>query len=329
MFLLIKRFTRGHNRSLPDGRVVAVAAHSDSRPSAQPDLFHHQAASPPPEPEPLLSIEPELHHTLPGAAAAAHAIAQRFFPHHRLHLTTMREAGGIAGQITAPHFPHLRYGAVHFVPPTAGGEPDLLLQVATTNAGKPRLPSEIAWTLLHELGHAVQLARFEAAPEATRQAVIRQWRDELAWTDEDPLHTAEARSRVLRWTMPGSGPRASLDAMPLARARASVAVNVEPLLHREGGAYYHQFEEWFAERFAAWATSNSAPRSAIEHFFSESFAALRDAFRKALHLLGQPTPPACAFERWASATWREAGGGDLRKTILVLGRNSGSVVTGR
>ena len=164
MFLLIKRFTRGHNRSLPDGRVVAVAAHSDSRPAAQPAPFQHRAPPPPAPDEPLLSIEPELHYALPGAAAAAHAISTRFFPHHRMHLAAIRETPGAAGQITAPRFPQLTHGATHFVPPAAGQDPDLVLQVATTNAGRPRLPSEMAWTLLHELGHAVQLARFEAAP---------------------------------------------------------------------------------------------------------------------------------------------------------------------
>lgn len=317
MLLLIKRLVRGHSRTLPTGQVVRVAPYFDSQPAAQIRPLDAPGAPPP---RPQVSASTELATALPGATAAAQVIAERFFPGHRLHLSVLQDMPGASGMFHAPAAPHLTYGAMHYVPPSHGDGPDLVVQVATTYQGQQRQPHELAWTLLHELGHAVQVARFEAAPEETRTAIYRQWQQETEG-GADPLRTPEARSRTLRWMMPGSPARAQLEAMEKEAARAGLARHTAPLL--EGGAYYHRFEEWFAERFAAWATHSSAPRSAIERFFSASLAALRDTMRRALALLGQPTPPEGAFERWAGETWRQAGGGgggggELHKALLLL-----------
>lgn len=240
----------------------------------------------------------------PSFAAAAEEMQQRLMPRHVIRLdaedTTMRPAGFI----TSPRR-DLEYGQENAVPAGGDGLPDFVITInVADHTGKLRPAADVVHTLLHEFGHAFQFTRFHQAPAETQAAIRAQWDAEThrRRTLLEGHDTADAAS-VRRWVSRGTTE---------AEMRPTLDANL-----KHHAPYYRRFEEWFAEKFAAWMTGREHD-SPVARFFAAARVALLDAWRRALALLGMPTDlPGGAFERFLDESWT-AGGRPMRKAIIFL-----------
>lgn len=300
---MVKALVHGHQRRLPSGRVLFIAPYATRTPSADqagPDLFSYRPVQgPPPNPKRhgLLHLDASLERAVPGIGAAAREMVGRLLPGYRVDIVAVRDPKMPTGLVNSPHSP-LSYGREDPVLPKAGAT-DFRITLNLRPSGDTDRPREdVLHTLLHEVGHAFMMARVYTAPKEVQDAIRAQWQAEIVQGAKGHPRPASATDfadqvTMSTWLRRGVAPEDKLRLHGLRQLQAG------------SGQYYRSWDEWFAERFASWVR-DEAPDSAITRFFRDALDALKDAWSRALEILGMKPPPMDApLARFATATWRE------------------------
>jgi hypothetical protein len=174
-------------------------------------------------------------------------------------------------------------------------------KAATIRVTTNRSDAAVFHSVFHELGHLWYFQNFKKAAPELQDEIIAQHRAEMmAVKGRDGMNTITPRPAAMRAVE--SALRDS-DA-ELAARRAAVAD--DPAKWSYGDRHYaEQFDEWFAERFARWLTTNEAPASVLERFFQDAINILRQVYATALRLTGFKVEPG-AIERLLSDRWNAA-----------------------
>jgi predicted RNA methylase len=257
-----------------------------------------------------VEIAPGLEEACPGFTAAAEELHRTLFPELRVTVRMTADKALPAGHINSPHT-LTGYGLTEQVKPKSATS-DLVIDVNRHGAlGQERPAESMADTLLHEFGHAFQIARYYGEPEDVRKPIIDQWAADLRGPNDiryDAADLARIKKMILAW--------------PDENERMDDPEHVGQVV-RGDNRYFAVFEEWFAERFATWAAAKTPDESPIGKFFGGAIATLRLAFRRAAQVLGIPLPAAGAFERFADAAW-QAGQPSAESQITQWGMPAGA-----
>lgn len=251
----------------------------------------------------------------PRFAAAAEEMRARLMPRHVVRLHAEDASMRPSGYITSPRR-DLEYGQDNTVAAGSDGTPDFVITInVADHTGKLRPGPDVVHTLLHEFGHAFQFSRFQTAPAETQAAIIAQWQAETHGDPGEDGDIGTSRRSSL-------GDRDFADVASVRRwfSRGIEADQMRPTLDanlNHTAPYYRRFEEWFAEKFAAWMTLREHD-TPIARFFAAGRVALAEAWRAALKLLGmRASSVGGAFERFLDEAWA-TGGQTMRKAIIFL-----------
>ena len=98
---------------------------------------------------------------------------------------------------------------------------------------------------LHEMGHHVKVHAFETASRTDQQIIVKAYRAELKETEGQTVR--QARPLTTDMNNPRAGELAEAD-------------------------YHKNFDEWFAEGFSRWATTNERPRTTLARALDRVFS---------------------------------------------------------
>lgn len=142
---------------------------------------------------------------------------------------------------------------------------------------------EVWATMTHELGHFVQQYKYASAPAETKVAIKAAFEEWLANTPHNE----------------------SMDKFIAKRDNAVIAYHNtrgfrpgQTLENVNQRKYWMQFEEWFAEQVARWATSNVKPLTTVERFFksvSDAILKVLEAATRKFNVSFEPVPAMAAW----------------------------------
>ncbi len=167
----------------------------------------------------------------------------------------------------------------------------------------PDLPQSLALeTLAHEIGHAVQFAKFDQLPLEKKQAILDAYMSWFSQTND--LNTSMAE------LLKGSYPH------HLFKANASNADtrlrDLEPDQLRQVEEYHASFPEWFANQTARWLTTDAEPRGVVETFFSELAELIKRFFAE---VAGKETPANEEVAAWLRENWQRYEAGEATSRV--------------
>lgn len=146
--------------------------------------------------------------------------------------------------------------------------------------------AEVWATMTHELGHIVEKYLFATAPANVQTAVAAAFGE---WRANRPMN--ENMRKLIQ-----------------ARDNAVIAYyntrnfTEDRTLNQMGSPeerqYWMEFEEWFAEQVARWATSAEKPLSTVEKFFKQLATTLKEIFAAAANKFGLSFEPSKAMADW-------------------------------
>ena len=156
------------------------------------------------------------------------------------------------------------------------GSNDILIAV------DPDLDPQILLEVIgHEFGHAIQRVMYNNAPQATRDAIRKEYE---AWYKKATTGTVEqfVRSRMT--------PRRAEES--LASPSVDTQASVTTLRDLD---YWLKFDEWFADQVARWVVTDDKPIGVVQQFFASVAAKMR----KLVALLGKKeTAPAASVKKF-------------------------------
>ena len=156
------------------------------------------------------------------------------------------------------------------------GSNDILIAV------DPDLDPQILLEVIgHEFGHAIQRVMYNNAPQATRDAIRKEYE---AWYKKATTGTVGqfVRSRMT--------PRRAEES--LASPSVDTQASVTTLRDLD---YWLKFDEWFADQVARWVVTDDKPIGVVQQFFASVAAKMR----KLVALLGKKeTAPAASVKKF-------------------------------
>lgn len=137
----------------------------------------------------------------------------------------------------------------------------------------------------HELGHIIQHIMYDSAPQATQNAIIKEYD---AWYARTVKSTTE---EFIRSRMP---PVMAAEML----AKADKKILAGPVTKLADFKYWTSFSEWFADQTSRWVTTDEKPLGVVEKFF----AAVASKMRKLVALLAKKeTAPSPAVKKFLDA----------------------------
>jgi len=244
------------------------------------------------------STEAELEKRVPGVTSVLKEIQTRLYPNTKF---TINSRGGLGkntfGQIVAPQYISDPYSV----------KINLNAIEKTYKVGNK---TKIMHTLMHELSHALEVEHFRYADQATKNAIITQFRKERSTT-------AFQRYLLMR-SASGKGTYGSPTELAAALKAASLTQQqYDELLKAETDSikglvrdnvstkYMREFSEWVAEKGAQWLSRELAgriPETVFEKFQKSVLDSLRNLYATVTRLMGI-TPQEGAFEKMIVDVW--------------------------
>lgn len=146
--------------------------------------------------------------------------------------------------------------------------------------------AEVWATMTHELGHIVEKYLFATAPANVQTAVAAafgEWRTNRPF-NENMRKLIQARDNAV---------------IAYYNTRNfHEATTLNQMGSPEERQYWMEFEEWFAEQVARWATSAEKPLSTVEKFFKQLATTLKEIFAAAANKFGLSFEPSKAMADW-------------------------------
>lgn len=149
-----------------------------------------------------------------------------------------------------------------------------------------RNAAEVWATMTHELGHIVDRFAFANASSAVKTSILAAFNE---WRANRPLNE---NMRKLVQT------RDNAVIAYYNTRKFGEATTRADFKSPDQRQYWVEFEEWFAEQVARWATSRDKPLSTVEKFFKSLAETLKDIYRAAAAKFGLSFEPVKAMGDW-------------------------------
>ena len=244
------------------------------------------------------STEAELEKRVPGVTSLLKEIQTRLYPNTKF---TINSRGGLGsstyGSIRAP---------IDVVDP-------YVVKInfdAIEKKFKVGNKTKILHTLMHELSHALEVEHFRYADQATKNAIIQQFRKERGTTAFQRYLLVRSASVTGAYGSPtelaDALKAANLTQQEYDKLLKSEANTVKGLIRDNVSTkYMREFSEWVAEKGAQWLSKELAgriPETVYEKFQKSVLDSLRNLYATVTRLMGI-TPQEGAFEKMIVDVW--------------------------
>ncbi len=244
------------------------------------------------------STEAELEKRVPGVASVLKEIQTRLYPNTKF---TINSRGGLGkntfGEIVAPQYISDPYSV----------KINLNAIEKTYKVGNK---TKIMHTLMHELSHALEVEHFRYADQATKNAIIAQFRKERSTTAFQRYLLVRSASGAGTYGSP-TELAAALKAASLTRQQYDELLKAETdsikglVRDNVSTKYMREFSEWVAEKGAQWLSRELAgriPETVFEKFQKSVLDSLRNLYATVTRLMGI-APQEGAFEKMIVDVW--------------------------
>jgi len=244
------------------------------------------------------STEAELDKRIPGVTSLLKEIQTRLYPNTKF---TINSRGGLGkntfGEIVAPQYISDPYSIK-------------INLNAIEKIYKVGNKTKIMHTLMHELSHALEVEHFRYADQATKNAIIQQFRKERSTTAFQRYLIMRSASVTGAYGSPtelaDALKAANLTQQEYDKLLKSEANTVKGLIRNNVSTkYMREFSEWVAEKGAQWLSRELAgriPETVYEKFQKSVLDSLRNLYATVTRLMGI-TPQEGAFEKMIVDVW--------------------------
>ena len=152
--------------------------------------------------------------------------------------------------------------------------------------------------LAHEFGHALQFIIFDQASAGVKHRVTAAWKRDVEAANADPKNTSRFMSAA---RLSGAIDKSSVGSIPPGQfpLRQLMGVVGESAYNSELKDYILSFEEWFAEQFSRYVTSDidSSLPANVKGFWQ----GLIETFKTFFDAVIKPLRPNAEFKEWVSS----------------------------